>query len=218
MIFLTHTHTTTIYDAEADSIAHTVYKPGSQAVQDVVNHFGTGILVPGGNPGEEEIDRKKLGAIVFSDPEAMKKLEHIVWPHVKTEIFDRIEAIKKEGLTPGEDNKEGDDDNKQQKTPVIVVEAAVLLDAGWEDFLDGVWVVTAPPKVAVGRLVEYRSFAAEDAEKRIEAQKSRRGIGNIDEEVRNGVVNAIIENRGGLEELKATLMASLNDEKCWKQS
>ena len=56
---------------EADSVAHTVYKPGSQAIHDVVDKFGSDILLHDKPKGEEEIDRKKLGAIVFSDPSAM---------------------------------------------------------------------------------------------------------------------------------------------------
>ena len=56
---------------EADSIAHAVYKPGSQAVKDVVNRFGAEVLVRDKPEGEEEINRKELGRIVFSDPTAM---------------------------------------------------------------------------------------------------------------------------------------------------
>jgi dephospho-CoA kinase len=78
-----------------------------------------------------EIDRKKLGSIVFADYKAMQKLERIVWPHVQTKIEAQIEKAKSEW------NEEGG------KTPIIVVEAAVLLDAGWQDFLDGVWVISA---------------------------------------------------------------------------
>jgi dephospho-CoA kinase len=59
------------FSIEADSIAHGVYKPGSQAVKDVVDRFGSDVLVQDKPEGEEEIDRKKLGAIVFSDPTAM---------------------------------------------------------------------------------------------------------------------------------------------------
>lgn len=139
-----------------------------------------------------------------------KKLEQIVWPHVKTKIFSRIEEIKKQDVT-----KESLDN--ETMVPVIVVEAAVLLDAGWEDALDGVWVVRAPPTVAVERLVEHRSFSVKDAKQRIEAQNSRRGIGNIDEEVKRGIVTAIIENTGGLEELKESLQKALHDENAWKQ-
>ena len=128
-----------------------------------------------------------------------------MWPHVKTEIRSRIVKIQKE------------QDIGSSKTPVVVLEAAVLLDAGFDDILDGVWVVRAPPDVAVERLVQYRSFTAEDAKKRVEAQKTRRGIGNVDEEVKNGVVTGIIENTGGLDELKQSLLEKLNDSNAWKK-
>lgn len=67
------------YFVEADSIAHTVYQPGSQAIYDVVEKFGSDILLPGKPKGEEEIDRKKLGAIVFSDPSAMSVSLYVVY-------------------------------------------------------------------------------------------------------------------------------------------
>ena len=213
-----------------------MYQPGSQAIYDVVEKFGSDILLPDKPKGEEEIDRKKLGAIVFSDPSAMsvrlidviifvrfymksfksdltppqlkcnQSLEHIVWPHVKTEILKQIEKIREQ--------QETNDTNKEN---VIILEAAVLLDAGWEDLLDGVWVVRAPHDVAVDRLVEHRSFTKEDAEKRMKAQTTRRGIGNIDEEVKSGVVTAIIDNNGGVDELKAALLEKLQDLNAWKK-
>lgn len=137
----------------------------------------------------------------------VQSLEHIVWPHVKTEIQKQIEKIREQQET---------NDDKANKDNVIILEAAVLLDAGWDDLLDGVWVVRAPHDVAVDRLVEYRSFTKEDAEKRMEAQMTRRGIGNIYEEVKNGVVTAIIENSGGVDELKAALLEKLQDSNAWK--
>ena len=99
---------------------------------------------------------------------------------------------------------------------MIVLESAVLLEAGYQDILDGCWVVRAPPEVAVSRLVEYRSFSKEDAEKRIEAQKTRRGIGNVEEEMDKREVTAVIENTGGLDELKASLLEKLKDPNAWK--
>ena len=58
---------TTILNTDADKIAHSVYEPGSQAIQDVVNGFGSDIL----EPNSETIDRKKLGSIVFADRNEM---------------------------------------------------------------------------------------------------------------------------------------------------
>ena len=79
--------------ADTDSIAHNVYQPESAVVKEVVEEFGKDILV---DANKMEIDRRKLGAIVFADPSAMAKLEHIVWPHVQKEILKRIDKIQTE--------------------------------------------------------------------------------------------------------------------------
>lgn len=131
---------------------------------------------------------------------------------MKTEILAQIGEIQQQH----QQQVGNDAEDKRIKYPVIVLEAAVLLDAGWDDLLDGVWVIRAPHQAAVDRLVENRSFTKEDAEKRMEAQKTRRGIDNVDEEVKNGVVTAIIENTGGVDELKAALLEKLEDPNAWK--
>ena len=186
---------------DSDSIAHTVYEPSSAALDDVVNEFGSDLLSESG-----EIDRKKLGSIVFANISAMKKLEHIVWPHVKTKIMQKIEIAKSELVSNGSD-----------KIPIIVVEAAVLLDAEWDDFLDGIWAVTVSQNVAIRRLQGNRNLSVEESEKRIKAQSSRRGIGNLQQEVENGIVSAVIPNDGTLEELKACLIMKLTDPNAWYQ-
>jgi len=198
---------------DADSVAHSVYAPGSQAVKDVVADFGPGILVDpeGKDGGPEEIDRKKLGAIVFAERSAMAKLEAIVWPHVKVALRDKIENAKKEWADASRSGTGTD-----ERRPVVVLEAAVLLDAGWEDVVDGVWAVTVPREVALKRLMETRGLASEDATKRIDAQKSCRGIGNVTEEVEKGVVTGVIVNDGSLDDLERLLEKSLDDPKCWK--
>ena len=114
-----------------------------------------------------------------------------------------------------DDIRQQHQDSNRQVT--VVLEAAVLLDAGWEDLLDGLWVVRAPRQMAVERLVAYRKFTVEEAEKRIKAQESRRGIGNVDEEFEKGVVTAIIENTGDVEQLKLSLLANLNNDASWKR-
>jgi dephospho-CoA kinase len=184
---------------DSDSIAHTVYEPNSAALNDIINEFGSDLLLASG-----EIDRKKLGSIVFADIADMKKLERIVWPHVKTKIMQQIETMKLEFTTKGND-----------KIPVIVVEAAVLLDAEWNDILDGIWVVTVSQPTAIRRLQGNRNLSVEESEKRIQAQSSRRGIGNLQQEVDDGIVSAVIPNDSSLEALKACLLAKLNDPNAW---
>lgn len=183
---------------DSDKLAHTIYEKGSQAMSDVVAEFGADLI----DATSGEIDRRRLGTIVFSDIQAMRKLEQIVWPHVQAKIAAEIERAK-------------DGFENSQKTPVIVVEAAVLLDAGWQDFLDGVWVVSVPPSKAIQRLQENRNLTVEDAEQRIAAQQSRRGIGNLEDEVRTKVVSAVIENSGSLEDLRERLAEKLNDRTAW---
>jgi dephospho-CoA kinase len=191
---------------DADKVAHSVYAPGSQAVNDVVAEFGSGILEDKSDNNNNTIDRKKLGKIVFAEKSAMSKLEQIVWPHVKTKLAETIDDLRgewKEGKAEG---------NK----PIVIVEAAILLDAGWDDLLDGIWVVKATEDVALQRLMETRNMTKEDSEKRINAQNKSRGIGNINEEIDNGVITAVIENNGSLDNLKEALGNAIKNPKSWK--
>lgn len=190
---------------DADTIAHGVYSPGTQAVRDVVAEFGTKILQDGTN---DTIDRKKLGPIVFGDRSKMVKLEEIVWPHVKESIKIEIDNLQKELAGKGGTAEETNE-------PIIILEAAILLDAGWDDLLDGVWAVTAPKSVALERIMKRNNLSKEEAEKRINAQDSRRGIGNIEEEIKQRTITAVVENNGTLDDLKEILKNMLKDPKSW---
>lgn len=198
---------------DADSMAHSVYAPGSQAVKDVVAEFGSNILVEK-DESRMEIDRKKLGTVVFADRSAMARLERIVWPHVKALITHRIDGIRQQWKTEQEQNSKG---AKNLERPIVILEAAVLLDAEWNDFLDGVWVITAPREIALQRLMETRGLSQEEAEKRINAQESRRGIGNLQHEIVQEMVTGVIENKGGLDELTLALTKALDDPSFWKR-
>lgn len=183
---------------DSDSIAHAVYIPGSDAIKDVVKEFGSDLLLSNG-----ELDRKKLGAIVFANSTAMQRLEQIVWPHVQTEIESAIAEARNNWIeTVG-------------KTPAIVIEAAMLLDAGWQHFMDGVWVVSASRNVALDRLQMNRGLTRDEAESRIVAQLPRRGIGNLQDEVASRAVTAVIVNDGTVEDLKLQLLKKLNDPNAW---
>lgn len=182
---------------EADTIAHKVYEPNSQAVKEIAEEFGAQILTNDG-----QVDRQQLGAIVFSSADSMAQLERIVWPHVKVEIQTIIDSYKEQDIPDG-------------KEPILVLEAAVLVDAGWLDLLDGMWVVKVPTAVALERLQSQRGLSAEDAKTRIDAQQTRRGIGNLQDEVDNGVVSCVIANDGNTDELKEKLNKALQENNCW---
>ena len=118
----------------------------------------------------------------------IKKLEQIVWPHVKQLLLDQLYKISNVNLYQ----------TKDTLPQIVVVEAAVLLDANWDDnnLFDAIWVVRSSSQVSADRLVENRGMEKDDALKRMEAQQSRRGIGNLDEEIEKGVVTGIIDNNG----------------------
>jgi dephospho-CoA kinase len=180
---------------DADTIAHVVYTPGNPALAEIAEEFGSQVLQDDGT-----INRKELGAIVFSDPSKMAILERIVWPYVKLEIQRRLQQLQQE-----------------HESGIVLLEAAVLLDAEWEDIMDAVWTVKTPAPIALERLVSNRNFTREEAQKRIDAQEPRRGIRNLNEEVENGVVTRVIENTGTEEDLQEALLQALHDPTAWKQ-
>lgn len=180
---------------EADSIAHAVYTPGNPALEEIATTFGAHLLHADGT-----LNRQELGAIVFSDPSQMATLERIVWPYVKKEIQARLQELRQE-----------------YDHGIVVLEAAVLLDAEWDDMLNAVWVVTTPAPIAIERLVSNRNFTREEAQKRIEAQEPRRGIGNLQEEVQHGVVTKVIFNTNTEQDLQDALLQALQDPSAWKQ-
>lgn len=207
---------------DADKLAHCVYEPGSQSIRDIVEEFGKDILQSSSNSNNDadssndtaEIDRQKLGAIVFSDPKAMSKLERIVWPHVRAKIEDRIAEITSEYQSKSS--------SSMSENEIIIVEAALLLETDWHDMLDGLWVVQASPSVAVKRLMENRGLTEEEAMVRIRAQQKRRGFGGsvedkdcisdeLRDEIDKGVVTAVVRNDGTLDELQEALRKTLSD-------
>ncbi len=209
---------------DADKLAHCVYEPGSQSLQEIVAEFGNDILLSSssGDPSNDhkaEINRQKLGAIVFSDPNAMSKLEKIVWPHVRTKIEERIHEITTEYQSASSSASENE---------IIIVEAALLLETDWHDMLDGLWVVQASPSVAVKRLMENRGLTEEDALVRIRAQQKRRSLlsksedsdcisDELRDEMDKGIVTAVVTNDGTLEDLQKTLEKTLCDDAAFKK-
>ena len=133
----------------ADRIGHEVYTPGMPAWQEIADVFGREVLGPDG-----AIDRKKLGAIVFSDAGALQKLNAITHPRMKDLMQLKIDEQEHAGVE------------------VAVLEAALLFDAGWDDLTDEVWVTVAPPEVAARRTAERSGISIDEALARIRAQMS----------------------------------------------
>lgn len=140
------------YAIDADQVAREVVLPGSPALQEIAKHFGSEVL-----DGAGALDRKKMGSIVFGDPEAMEKLNNITHPTIKAEINRQIELCRKK--------------NKNGSGPgVLVVDAALLIEVGLEQSANEVWVVKIDLDKQVERLTARDGLTPEEALRRIAAQ------------------------------------------------
>ncbi|HCE76608.1 MAG TPA: dephospho-CoA kinase [Dehalococcoidia bacterium] len=133
----------------ADLLGHEAYLPGTVGFDMVVDSFGDQIV---GDDGT--VDRKKLGPIVFSSSQNMAKLNAIMHPLIRNMIQAQLEEYSSNG------------------TDVVVVEAAVLIEANWVDLFDEVWVVTSDKETVIERLKDRNSLSREDAIIRIDSQMS----------------------------------------------
>ncbi|MDA0987705.1 MAG: dephospho-CoA kinase [Chloroflexi bacterium] len=156
---------------DADKFGHEVYLPNTDGLREVVAAFGEDVLLPSG-----EVDRRALGGKVFGNPEAMGKLNSIAWPRIRQKLMDGIEEQRSAG------------------TQVVVLDAAVLIEAGWTDAADEVWVVTAPETDVVQRIQARNNITEEQVRARMSSQMS------TGERVKHADV--IVENNGDLEGLR----------------
>ncbi len=127
------------YGAEtilADDVAHDLMDPGQESYRQIIKAFGNDIL-----DQEQKIDRQALAGIVFQNKEALKTLNNITHPNVRREIFRRIAEIREKG-----------------KAAFIAVEAALLLEEGYQNDFDAMWYVYADEETRIKRLQEGRGY------------------------------------------------------------
>ena len=134
----------------ADQVGHEAYTPNTEAWEHVVSAFGDEILQDDG-----EIDRRKLGAIVFSDPGQLERLNQIMHPRMAQMVADKVEVLRGQGVE------------------VVVVEAALLFEAGWDSLVEEVWTTDSPEQAVIERLKVRNGMSEEEARKRMSSQMSR---------------------------------------------
>lgn len=164
---------------DADKGARHVMEPGQAAYHAVVKTFGQEIL-----NGDGTIDRTRLGAIVFNDPDKLKKLNETVHSHVLNWIRD-----KKNKLINAD-------------YPLVVLDIPLLYEIGLEDEADVIMVIYADPETQLKRLMKRDGLSEREAQKRIDAQES------IDSKAEKADV--IIDNRGSIEETEDQLRTWLD--------
>jgi dephospho-CoA kinase len=156
---------------DADAITREVQQPGQPVFDAMVDRFGAGIVAADGS-----LDRAALAAIVFTDEQSRKDLEHIVHPAVGAEMLKRLQA-------------EADTDH------VVVYDVPLLVEAARRAMsFAGVIVVDIDPEVAVRRVVEQRGMDEHDVRARIANQASRAE--------RLSVADKVIDNSGTREDLR----------------
>ncbi len=132
---------------DADALGHTLMEPGTQAYDEIVREFGAGVTGADGR-----IDRGKLGAMVFADRGKLERLNGILHPRVEEEIVRRFGEWERSGVRDA-----------------AFVEAALLVEAGYQKNLDGLVVAWCRPEQQMERLLK-RGLSEEEARRRIASQ------------------------------------------------
>lgn len=160
---------------DADTIAHELYRPGQEVLQELVEHFGSEILKPDG-----ELDRAKLATLVF-DGGRVEELNKIVHPAVihQQDLWMRSLAEK-------------------DRYAVAIVEAALILEAGVKDHFDRIMVVTCKPAQKVARFAQRTGMSEEAARADVE----RRNKAQMADEEKSRRADFVIDNSGSVEETR----------------
>jgi len=157
---------------DADTIARQIMQPGKPAWIKIVNHFGRQILNE-----KNDIDRRKLGNIVFSDKTQLEFLNSITHPEIINEIKVQLEYYR----------------NLQKK--VVIIDAALLIEVGLLKLVDEVWVVTVNENVQLERLMaREKNLSPEQAKNRIKSQ--------MPQEEKIKYADRVINNNGSIESTK----------------
>ena len=158
----------------ADQVGHEAYTPNTESWNEVVDAFGRDILQPDG-----EIDRRKLGAIVFADAGQMARLNGIMHPRMAGMVADKIEQMRSGGAQ------------------VVVVEAALMFEAGWETLVDEVWATASPLETVFQRLMSRNGLGEEEVRKRLSSQ--------MDIQERLDRSDVVVDNIGDVSALENTV-------------
>lgn len=156
---------------DADLGARTVVLPGAPGLADIIEHFGEAYLLSDGT-----LDRKRLGALIFSDREKRKELDVLL----KERINDWIQAEKERYISEGH--------------KLIVLDIPLLYEGGYEDSCDAVMVVYVPEELQVQRLMSRNHLDADEAARRMQSQLSI--------EKKKELADFVIDNSGTIEETK----------------
>lgn len=156
---------------DADTISREVVEPGTDGLNAVAEEFGPGILRPDGS-----LNRAALGSEVFGNSEKLERLNAILHPLIKSEMLRRAEAIERE-----------------HPEDMVVFDVPLLIESGWQDVADEIWLVIAPVEERIRRIALRDGLDDEQAMKRIASQ--------MPDEEKAKYADVIINNGGSIDEL-----------------
>jgi len=157
---------------DADRIAREVVGKDLPAWREIRDHYGSTILLPGG-----EIDREKLGRIVFHDPRQRAVLNRIVHPHVFKEMDNQVRRM-----------------HRRNPDPVVIQDVPLLIESGMHTRMAKIILVYAPNPVQLQRLMNRDGVSEADARARISSQ--------MDIEEKRHLADFVIDNRGTRQETR----------------
>lgn len=157
---------------DADKISREIVMPGSDTLIELTSEFGQEIL-----DSEGGLDRKKLGSIVFSDPERKEKLDRIMHTRILEIILEKVAGLKESaGIHKA-----------------IFIDAALLFETGLDQYVDEIWVIDADDEVRIERVMARDQLSRSEILNRISAQMGR--------SEKNNRANVVIDNSGNKEDL-----------------
>ncbi|KAF1085694.1 Dephospho-CoA kinase [Sporotomaculum syntrophicum] len=154
---------------DTDQVARDVVAPGTPGLQQIVQYFSADILNPDGT-----LDRLKMAEIVFHDSEALKQLNAIVHPIIRTELLKAMTDYK-----------------SKPDTPLLIIEAPLLIETGLYKLVDEVWLVTVNSEAQIQRVMKR--------DKATEEQVSSRLASQMPQEDKIPYADRIIDNSGNPE-------------------
>ena len=166
----------------ADEVGNEVKLPGQPCYERLVELLGKQVLSSDGT-----IDRKKMAERIFADPALLERVNGIIHPEVKRYILKQVEEERSKG-----------------EIDYFFLEAALLIECGYEAVVDELWYVHADPAVRRQRLMESRGYSDEKVRQIFDSQLS--------EEEFRAHCRVVIENNGDIRETERQLLAALSRE------
>ena len=182
---------------DADKVVRQLQEPGGKLYKAIVETYGLDFIADNG-----QLNREKLGALVFSDSKEREKLSNLQDEIIRTELYDRRDDLLKK-MTDKSVSKNFDSKSQGKNLSVnkpIFMVIPLLIEYNYTGF-DEIWLVSLPEKIQLERLMERNKFTEEEAKKRISSQMP------LSEKQK--VADVILDNSGTIEALKKQIQREL---------